>query len=219
MTEALALAITAGFLGGFGHCAGMCGPIVGGLAITGEPDAILPQLLYNTGRILTYTLIGALMGATGSALDLVSEMAGLQRGVMLLAGALMILMGLMSAATGRGAPKWIESHNAPVLKSAKKLLGLSSEMKFLPLGLVMGLMPCGLSYSMFIAAAGTGNPLIGALLLLTFGAGTAPAMLLVGYVSVLLGHKGRGILARAGGVAVLGMGILFIYRGTMYAPM
>jgi sulfite exporter TauE/SafE len=217
MTEALALAVTAGFLGGFGHCAAMCGPIVCALTLTQRPSSWVPQVLYNAGRIASYTLIGAAMGAAGSAVDLGAQMAGTQKVVILFAGGLMILMGIMSATTGRGVPQWIEAQNTPVLRLARKLIAIRAEAKFLPLGLVMGLMPCGLSYSMFIAAAGTADPLQGAILLLAFGLGTAPAMLLVGSVSSALGNKGRGMLARTAGVVIIAMGVLFIYRGIMYA--
>ena len=209
------LALTGGFLGGFGHCIGMCGPIVASYTL-GRPDsnlktAFIPQLLYNAGRVTTYTAVGALMGAAGSFAGLAAKAAGLQSAVMVAAGILMVLMGLGIVAMRSAS--FIERHNIVVLRMAASLAASPSVIKFYPMGLVLGLLPCGLSYTYFIAAAGTGTAAGGALVMLIFGAGTLPAMLGFGALVSMIGRKARRTIYRLGGVAVTATGIYFIYRG------
>jgi len=85
---------------------------------------------------------------------------------------------------------------------------------------VMGLLPCGLSYTMLIAAAGSGSLYNGALLMLAFGLGTAPAMLLVGIAAGRIGPRLRGALYRMGGALVALMGAYYLYRSVgLYASM
>ena len=221
------LALTTGLTGGFGHCIGMCGPLVTMTALhtaRSRPDAgpasnILPQLLYHSGRITTYMAVGALMGLAGSFVNVAGRIMGIQHGVMILAGLVMVIMGLGVAGI-LGGTKWIEQHNGTVLRAAKSMLSSRSRGRFYPLGLLMGLLPCGLSYTVFIAAAGTGAPGPGALTMLAFGAGTVPALLLFGTAVTWLGSKGRTAVQKAGGVLVVIMGIYYIVKGIrLYAEM
>ena len=82
MDASLPIALATGFLGGFGHCVAMCGPLVGALGISAPPGiparrALLPQLAYHLGRITTYGTIGAVMGLAGSFVNVAGRMAGL----------------------------------------------------------------------------------------------------------------------------------------------
>src|SRR6266536_4613378 len=91
MRAHLVLALTTGLLGGFGHCAGMCGPLVASVGLVSSPllgarRALGGQLLYNAGRVTTYALLGALMGLTGSFVNTAGRLAGLQDVVAVLAG-------------------------------------------------------------------------------------------------------------------------------------
>ena len=86
-------------------------------------------------------------------------------------------------------------------------------MRAYPLGLVLGFLPCGLSYSAFAAAAATGSPVAGMAIALAFGAGTLPALLLAGAVVSALSFRARGLLQRAGGGLVALLGVLFVLRG------
>jgi sulfite exporter TauE/SafE len=81
------------------------------------------------------------------------------------------------------------------------------------LGLLLGLLPCGLSYSIFVGAAATGSPLEGALLALAFGVGTAPALVVLGGATAWLSARVRGVLYRLGGAAVVLLGLRFVLRG------
>lgn len=215
------LAFTTGLLGGFGHCIGMCGPIVASLAWkqaeepgSGGPPIML-QLQYHAGRIATYTLAGASMGWAGSFVSVAGRMAGIQSFVMLLAGATMVLMGASIAGMGRGTAL-LEGRSGWILSAARRVLAAPAAFRYPALGLLLGLLPCGLSYSIFIGAAGTGSLTSGALLSLFFGLGTLPAVLLFGSLLTTVSAIVRRWIYRAGGIAIIAMGVLFILRGVSY---
>ncbi len=220
MNAGYLLALTSGFLGGFGHCIGMCGPIVASSSLHSAAARvahdsrarIIEQVLYNTGRIMTYGVVGSIMGFAASFVNVASKLVGIQNGVMVGAGIIMVVMGfgILGVVGGTG---WIERHNVLVIAMAKKTSNLSSRWKFYLLGLVMGLMPCGLSYSVFIAAAGTGSPLGGVLTMLYFGIGTVPALILFSVVVTYLGSRMRLWMQKSGGVAVTIMGFYYILKG------
>ncbi len=217
------LALTTGVIGGFGHCIGMCGPLVASytLARTTRPLPLFtrmsPHLLYNSGRITIYTLIGGAMGLSGSFVNVAGRLAGIQNVVTVIAGVMMILMG-MSIAGISGNMAWIERHNLAVLRLAQRVFASTSSLRYYPLGLILGLLPCGLSYTVFIASAGTGGLLPGMLTAFLFGLGTLPALVLFGAIISFLGAALRSRIYRTGGVIVILMGIYYMYRGiSLYA--
>jgi hypothetical protein len=215
MTEYLT-AFTTGLLGGFGHCIGMCGPVIGSYAISSShsmpyKDRLLSHLFYNTGRISTYAFVGFVMGLSGSSISMFIRTSGIQQMVAFLAGAMMIIMGLgVSGVIKR--PSWLEGKDGLILKAGRPLLAEASVWRYYPLGAILGLLPCGLTYSMFIAAGGTGSPLKGLLLTLSFGIGTAPALLMFGYGLTTFSSGLRGMLYRASGMVIILMGIIYIKR-------
>lgn len=181
------------------------------------PERLIPHLLYHGGRITMYAFIGALMGFSGSFVNVAGSIAGLQNAVAVAAGIVMVLMGL--SITGiAGRTVWLERHNIVVLRYAKQVLSVRSLLRYFPLGLLLGLLPCGLSYTIFIAAAGTGGLFPGMVTTLLFGIGTLPALLLFGTALSYFSASLRGRIYRAGGVSVIVMGIYFIFRGVrLYA--
>jgi sulfite exporter TauE/SafE len=212
------LALTTGIVGGFGHCIGMCGPLVASYALAAPAGPrplsarLTPHLLYNMGRITTYGLVGGFMGLSGSFVNLAGRLAGIQNAVAVIAGFLMIVMGA-SIAGLLGPTAWIEKHNISVLRSARRIIESPSSFRFYSLGLILGLLPCGLSYTVFIASAGTAGMLSGAATALLFGLGTLPALLLFGSLFSVLTPSLRGRLYRAGGMLVIVMGIYYLVRG------
>ncbi len=218
MDASLPIALATGFLGGFGHCVAMCGPLVGALGIAAPPGtpvrrALLPQLAYHLGRVTTYGTVGAAMGMAGSFVNVAGRIAGAQDVVAVLAGLLLVAMGLGVAVQSL----WVKDAEGRlagrVLGAVRKLAGHEAPMRAYPLGLVLGFLPCGLSYSAFAAAAATGSPVRGMALALAFGAGTLPALLLAGAVVGALSARSRGLLQRAGGLLVALLGVLFVLRG------
>jgi len=213
------LALTTGLFGGFGHCVGMCGPIVASYSLKG-PSAVSPatssswrtHVLYNAGRISTYALIGAVMGLTGSFVNVAGRLAGLQNIIAVSAGVVMVAFGLSIAGIWSGTA-WMERRNGAVLRFAHRMFTSTSPVRTYALGMALGLLPCGLSYTIFIAAAGTGSAAAGMLTALVFGVGTLPALLSFGSVVSALNAGLRNRIYRLGGVMVVIMGAVFIYRG------
>ncbi len=220
MSTEYSLAFVTGLLGGFGHCIGMCGPLVAAFSLHDRGRLpVLPHLLYNAGRVITYTFIGAVMGLSGSFVNTAGRIAGLQGTVSLLAGTLMVLMGLGIAGL-LPSPARLESKAGLFTRAAAPVMESASPLKYFPLGLLFGFLPCGLSYSIFLGAAATGGMPQGFLLCLLFGLATVPSLFLFGLAVGYLGARVRGLLYRAGGVAVIVMGLVFIRRGiASYASM
>jgi sulfite exporter TauE/SafE len=213
------LAFTTGFVGGFGHCIGMCGPIITACTFHGSSDwyyppvikNFLPHLFYNTGRITTYMFIGAVMGLTGSFINTAGGMAGFQNIVAVVAGLIMIIMGVSISGVFSGI-SWLEKHNSLILRTGKKLLQGETSWVYYPLGALFGFLPCGLSYTVFMAAAGTGSMLSGMLTALFFGIGTLPALLLFGFTAGYLSTKVRGMLYKSAGIVIVIMGVYYLLK-------
>jgi sulfite exporter TauE/SafE len=215
------LIFTTGLLGGFGHCIGMCGPIVASYSISGNADTggrpspgrlVIPHLLYNSGRILTYALIGGAAGFAGSLINITGGLSGIQNTVAVMAGLFMVIMGAgILGLPGKLAR--LERHNLFILDRGRNILKGDSIFKYFPLGLLFGFLPCGFSMAVFAASAGTGSPVSGMLLSLLFGLGTMPSLLFFGMAASFISSKLRGLFYKAAGVMVILMGILFLLKG------
>ena len=181
------------------------------LGLSGR-ESLRPHLLYNTGRIITYTFIGALMGLGGSFVDTAASLKGVSSTVSVLAGLFMVFMGASVLIRMRSV-SGIEGPWGPVVKATDIILKSRSSSKFFPLGLMLGFIPCGLSYSMFLASAATGDALKGMALAFSFGLGTVPVLFAFGVMVSAIGPHIRGLLYRASGALVVVMGVMFIVRG------
>jgi len=169
---------------GSGHCIGMCG------GITTMLTSALPQqkasshllfvMLYNTGRILSYALIGAIVGYTSStaARNIGIPLAGLR----LIAAVFLIFLGLylgqwlmwLTRIEKLGKVLWQK-----ISPLSKNLIPVNTPLKALGLGALWGWLPCGLVYSTLTWSMASGNALSGALIMLCFGLGTLPALVLM----------------------------------------
>ncbi len=206
-------AFLVGLLGGV-HCVGMCGGIVGALTL-GLPEAQrsgwgqLPyQLAYNLGRIASYTLAGALVGGLGLLLAGMMPVYLAQRALQGLAAVFMIALGLYLAGWWMGLRR-VEQAGGSIWRRlepfGRKLLPVRSPAQALLLGLVWGWLPCGLVYSVLIWTVSAGGVLEGAGLMLAFGLGTLPNLLLMGAAAAWLGGYVRRPAVRqiAGGLVIL----------------
>lgn len=173
----------------------MCGPLV--LALPGRQGRVTAQLLYHLGRVTTYSLLGGVVGATGAGLSRATGAAGgldwvarLQVSCSLVAAAVLLLFGL--ARLGITAePAWLGAANPariPGFRRVRQSAADSGGGIFL-LGLMLGLLPCGLSYAAFARALPAGGPLEGALLVAGFGLGTVPGLLLLGTAAAPLARR------------------------------
>lgn len=217
MVSALGIAFVTGLLGSFGHCAAMCGPLVGSLALAAGPlgarRSLAGQLAYHAGRITTYAAIGAVMGLTGSFVNVAGRLAGVQQAVAIAAGVLMILLGLGAAGLFSALKRLEARASARVVALVRGVLEGGGPGRLYPTGLALGLLPCGLSWTVFLGAAGTGSLPEGLLLALAFGLGTTPALLLAGVAGGAVGASARKVLVRAGGAVVALLGVVFLLRG------
>lgn len=216
--EAISMLVT-GLAGGFGHCIGMCGPLVAAWSFGNTGTATMrSHLLYHLGRITTYTTLGATAGAAGSFLVLASSIGHFQKAVMLLAGLAITLMGMATAG-------WLPSgkrlktctRQQPLLQKIMTLFnGQISAGTCYPMGILLGFLPCGLTLTALLAATRSAMEarnhfeglLNGALLMLIFGLGTTPALLMVGKATSILADTTRQRLYRLAGLIMIITGLL-----------
>jgi hypothetical protein len=219
--------LATGFAVGFGHCIGMCGPIVVSLSLNlKDKNILLPHLLYNSGRVVTYGVLGGVMGATGSFTLVAAHIAEIQKGAMIFAGVLIIIMGLAMSGWISFGQVFGNSYNPGgfVSKGFRRLSQIKSPAAYFPIGLLLGLLPCGPVYTALLAAAGAGMEAAGTLeaiikgmgVMICFGLGTVPALFLVAKLADMGWLKKREIIYRIGAVLMVAVGIYFIIKGIRY---
>ncbi|WP_242920179.1 sulfite exporter TauE/SafE family protein [Pontibacter liquoris] len=201
-----------GLLGSF-HCVGMCGPIAMALPFGGSNGwrFYAGRLLYNGGRLTTYTLLGALAGAFGQSL----QMAGLQQAVSITSGVLILLLLVLPATSKGKAAKvfgtdklmvWVR-HKLGYFFQQNSLGALSM------VGLLNGLLPCGFVY-IALSGAISAPGVTGAMLyMLLFGLGTFPLMFLVSLSGKFISLKLRHTFNKAVPYGGMALAMLFIVRG------
>ncbi|MDX1776766.1 MAG: sulfite exporter TauE/SafE family protein [Desulfobulbales bacterium] len=219
----ITMAFLTGLLGS-GHCIGMCGGLVAALSLsgTGRQGGVAFQLLYNIGRITTYGGIGWLVGWLGSAFAYANTLAGLTRALLIGSDLFVIIIGLGSA--GLFAFLRVNFMQLEFPGPVQRLTGMVARLKklppalaALPLGLIMGFLPCGFLYAMIIAAGQSAKPSTGALMMLSFGLGTLPALFLFGSTAHWLTAKKRTLMLRWAGVMVALIGTYNLYRHLVLA--
>lgn len=220
--------MTVGFLGSFGHCVGMCGPLTVAFSLSQQSQETVAwqsslcfHLLLNLGRIASYALVGGFLGGIGSIVIASGQLAGigsdLRQGIAIITGLLLIWFGLAQI-----KPDWLPK--LPIIhplqgmlheRLAKVMTELSWQNNWwIPalLGSFWGLIPCGFLYVAQIKAAETGDFSLGVATMLAFGVGTMPMMLGVGLSTTRLSASQRSQLFRLGGVITLTIGCLTLLR-------
>jgi len=195
------------------HCIAMCGGINLSQCVkyNSEGDSKLarlrPSLMYNTGRVISYTIIGGIVGAVGSVISF----SGMAKGIVaIIAGIFMIIMGLNML----NIFPWLRKFNPRIPKVfSKKINNSTKERGPLFVGLLNGLMPCGPLQAMQIYALGTGSLVVGATSMFFFSLGTVPLMFGFGAASTLLSSKFTHKMMKASAVLVAILGIVMINRG------
>ncbi len=202
---------TAFTLGLFGslHCIGMCGPIALSLPYQSSSTAgtVLNMLLYNTGRTLSYTIIGLIPGILGLGVFI----GGQQQNLSLILGILMIGFALFSI-----NPEKYFSNNFFYNKFRKlfaKYIHSKKRSAFLSIGLLNGFLPCGMVY---LAVAGSliqGSIIASMTYMMFFGLGTLPLMLGLALSGSWINFRFRRYFRKATPLVLALFGILFIWRG------
>ena len=196
------------------HCIGMCGPIVMALPISHQTTFQKWQsiLLYHTGKITSYTVLGILFGLFGSQLPL----HGVQENLSIVMGAILLLYVIYIFGI---KPKWtprILQFNQLytfIVKKMGRLFKSKHRAVYYLIGGLNGLLPCGMIYVALTSALATQNVLKGGIIMAFFGLGTMPALIMVAiggqYFGVIFRKKIQSLLP----VFIIGMGILLILRG------
>ncbi|ASQ90507.1 hypothetical protein CHL67_05850 [Prosthecochloris sp. GSB1] len=221
MTESVWIVMfLTGLAGGFGHCIGMCGPVVAAYSLGERKLRYLHHMLYNLGRITTYVFMGGVVGLSGSFLVLTASIEKIQTAILVAAGVSIVVMGIVIGGwipvkrSGRG-DTWLASL---IRKTMDLFDGPRTAGTYYPMGIALGFLPCGLTYTALLAAARAAmeaenhlaGMLLGASMLLFFGLGTAPALLFVGKMVNILGVRFRERLYKIASVIMILTGIYFV---------
>ncbi len=213
-----------GLLGGT-HCAGMCGGIVGALS-TGMTDQlrdsrwrfVLVQFAYNLGRIASYTLAGVIAGTFAWHLGETGLLEGFPLGKVV-GGIIMILFGIYLTGWWHSL-LWLERAGGYLWRYieplGRRFMPVRSAGQALMLGMVWGWLPCGMVYAVLALALTSADPLAGGAIMLSFGVGTLPTMLVMGLAFTRYGRllQKPGIRIAAGvSVILLGLFMLLAKHG------
>jgi len=211
----LVSAVFAASLLGSLHCAGMCGAFVAFAVGSGSKEGVSRRTLhtaYHLGRLVTYTLLGAIAGSIGAAVDLGGAQAGVSRLAAIIAGATMTLFGIGMLLKTRG----IRLPRAPIPLFMAKALerGHRIAMKRGPIaraliiGLMTTLLPCGWLYAFAVVAAGTADTFQGTAVMAVFWVGTVPILVAVGEgVRKLAGFAGR-LFPELASIGIIAVGLM-----------
>lgn len=206
------IAISLGFVGSL-HCIGMCGPIALSLPISNQSifSRTTGVLIYNFGRIITYSFLGALFGALGKSIAL----AGFQSSLSIVLG-ILILISVILPTHIYGKAKITNHIYSKILQLKNKFTFLFKQQNPLGLfsiGLINGLLPCGLVYVAIAGATTTSDVLDGAIFMFSFGLGTIPAMATITYLRDLINYSVRNKINKIIPVYIGIMAVLLILRG------
>lgn len=201
------------------HCLGMCGGIITALSL-GLPDkvkgnrkiyyAIISS--YNIGRVLSYTVAGAMAGIIG---HMVSSQFGSNTGyqvMRILAGVILVFLGLHIAGWVSGI-KYIEGLGmkfwGKIQPVGRWFLPVDTPLKALIIGCIWGWLPCGLVYSVLLWSAASVDPVTGTLYMFCFGIGTLPGMVTAGILSgSMQRHASRAYIRKTFAIIIIIFGVI-----------
>lgn len=194
------------------HCVGMCGPIAMAIPVnrTNSFTILSGVLQYNVGRILTYSWLGFIIGSVGITI----ETFGFLQWVSIIAGVFMIIYAWR---------KWLAIHisfggsnfglQGFVSKNLGKVIGSNIPFKLSLLGMLNGLLPCGMVYVGLTNALVAGSPLKSVYAMAAFGAGTLATMIIVGFAANKISMQLRNKLTKVVPYMLTLVGVLIILRG------
>ena len=209
------------------HCIAMCGGINLSQSLPKNGDSerksgglLFPTVLYNAGRVVSYTVIGFVLGGIGF---LIVGGSGIGLPV-LLQGILKIVAGIFMVIMGVNMLGLFPVLGKLTLPGAGKFGGrlfrfIRGKNSSFVVGVLNGLMPCGPLQSMWIVALASGSPAAGALSMLMFSLGTVPLMLGLGSIISVLGKRFAGIVTKVGAVLVVVLGLAMLSQGGALAGM
>ena len=204
------------FLIGFGgsvHCIGMCGPIVLAIPVKnlGINAVLINRLIYNLGRITTYGAMGLIIGMVGLGV----QMIGIQKYVSMLVGTGLILYILFSAKWLPGFPR-LEAFNRVLVKFKllfSRKMSLSGKKNNFFIGMLNGLLPCGLVYVALVNSLLVTNPWEGFVFMSMFGLGTLPALFVLPLATRFFSFRPLTRLKKVVPFLIFGLGVFLVIRG------
>lgn len=210
-------AFTIGLFGGV-HCLGMCGGLISAIGFT-HPSTQhrFPILVaYNLGRISSYSFAGALAGGLGATALSLSDLHTAQQILYLFAAIFMFALGLYLAGLWRGIAQ-LERIGTVFWRKleplSRRFIPVKTPWQALPFGMIWGWLPCGLVYTILIWSLSAGSMINGLLLMLAFGFGTLPNLLLMGVAASRLNQFTRKPVVRLiAGLIVCSFGLLMLWR-------
>ena len=209
-----------GLLGSI-HCIGMCGGFVTMYSLKKPPmQPSLPfHVLYNLGRITTYSILGGVLGYLGSFAAYVGEHRGIPGVVLLIAGIFMMLMGLNIAGVLGKKGLFEETgiiRTSVFRQTLQRILALESVWGTFLLGLLLGFLPCGLLYPIFMNAAASGGFASGMIIMAIFGISTLPALMGFGFLVTRLQPHIKRALYRVAAAFIVLLGLRTFLRGLAF---
>jgi uncharacterized protein len=202
-------AFMVGLLGSL-HCVGMCGPIAFALPLdrSSWSSKMSGNVLYNLGRLITYALLGVFFGLIGLSFSL----AGWQQGISIAAGVLLIVSVLFPVNL---SAKWgfLYRFVSLVKQRLSQLFKRSSLLNLFSIGLLNGLLPCGLVYVAIFGAIASGTVVDAVFYMMAFGLGTIPLMFVTAMVGDMISISVKNKFRRFVPIMIIIIGLLFILRG------
>ena len=209
--QLISYAFLMGFIGSF-HCVGMCGAIALSLPVKSllTHQRNIGLVLYNLGRVITYSLIGVLFGLIGRTFYL----GGFQKMVSIIIGISIIIYLVLTFLLKKSIQvNFINKFNYKVQSILSKYLSKQNLKNTFVIGLLNGLLPCGMVYFALAGALASGSIIKGIVFMMMFGLGTIPLMLLVSLLGVFINVAVRNTIKKIIPYFMLLMGMLFVLRG------
>ena len=209
--QVLGIGFLMGLIGSV-HCIGMCGPLTMALPFSLQKNIFkyLAMALYHTGKIMSYAILGLIVGLFGKQLFVIDT----QQSISIIIGVFMLVyvvwIYLVKVNTRFNPLQFIQ---VPILKALSSLFKNKHVTVFIVLGFLNGLLPCGMVYLALGSAMSTGHPLDAAIFMAFFGIGTMPALLMVAVCGQMVNFEWRRKLQKALPVFIFGMGVMLILRG------
>lgn len=193
------------------HCVGMCGPIAFSLGLNPNDklDFTVRNLTYQLGRVLTYTLLGAIVGVIGEGVSF----AGLQNPFSIAVGIMMILMVFLPKNLENSSFVFFNQFMYKLKASLGQFIRQNNYTSLFTTGLLNGLLPCGAVYAALTGSLAMGGVLRGAIFMFFFGLGTIPLMFLSVIMGNVVGLKTRERILKLLPILMILLGVLFILRG------
>jgi uncharacterized protein len=211
MWQLMMVGFTIGCMSSF-HCIGMCGPLSLALPVHHLPkshQALVP-VLYNWGRVVTYSMLGLLCGLAGRTFHI----AGLQQVLSVALGAILLVSATIVIATNQKMqPRLLAPLYDFVYRRMLVLLKRKSISGYFMIGLTNGLLPCGMVYLALAFATSLPHIDESIAVMFAFGLGTVPAMLTVGYAGLSVSISLRQTIRRLTPLLILASGVLLVLRG------